>query len=284
MPKKKQYDSARPSVPTDIERAVKVESGHACAIRGCGEHTYLELHHINGNREDNRVANLLALCDKHHKMAHAGVIDRKALREYKRLLKRSYDAELMRRITRLERLFAQAPKVDRDSGQGAAGQAKKEVVSKTVTPRARLSYIAIEELALTKFERDFGVLLERQPELQKGSARLHLDAVRQDDALKHDVIVEVRWIRKRYLDAPVYVRQLIQAISTYDLLTGRKARGVLILVVPKAEMKGLDELPYTKAEILKTKPRPKVVIYSYEDLGFTPSPISAEIFSKNMQS
>jgi hypothetical protein len=83
---KKTYDTNRPSIPADIQRFVKVEAGHTCSVKNCFEHTYLETHHINENREDNRVENLILLCDKHHKMAHSGVIDRKALIEYKKLL------------------------------------------------------------------------------------------------------------------------------------------------------------------------------------------------------
>jgi hypothetical protein len=85
MPTTKRYNQARPSVSSEINRHASIEAGHACSVAHCGEHTYLELHHINGNREDNRIENVILLCDKHHKMAHAGVIDREALREYKRL-------------------------------------------------------------------------------------------------------------------------------------------------------------------------------------------------------
>lgn len=77
------YESSRPSLPADIRRAIEVESGHACAVRSCNEHTYLEIHHIDQNRNNNTPQNLILLCDKHHKMAHSGVIDRKALHLYK---------------------------------------------------------------------------------------------------------------------------------------------------------------------------------------------------------
>ena len=82
----KQYDEKRPNMPADIRRIIEVDAGHKCTIKNCNEHTYLEVHHINQNREDNKVDNLILLCDKHHKMAHANKIDRKALKEYKKLL------------------------------------------------------------------------------------------------------------------------------------------------------------------------------------------------------
>lgn len=81
----KKYETSRPNIPADTRRSVETESGHKCAVKGCFEHTYLEIHHIDNNRENNIVENLILLCDKHHKMAHANVIDRKSLREYKEL-------------------------------------------------------------------------------------------------------------------------------------------------------------------------------------------------------
>ncbi|RZV16274.1 HNH endonuclease [Vibrio alginolyticus] len=82
----KKYQENRPSLTAEIRRHIEVESGHQCAVKHCNEHTYLEIHHINENREDNRLNNLILLCDKHHKMAHKKVIDRKALNEYKKAL------------------------------------------------------------------------------------------------------------------------------------------------------------------------------------------------------
>ncbi|WP_335943925.1 HNH endonuclease signature motif containing protein [Pseudomonas sp. G166] len=80
------YQSRRPDIPENIRREIEVEAGHECSITTCSEHTYLEIHHINHDREDNRKENLILLCDKHHKMAHAQVIDRKSLRSYKEIL------------------------------------------------------------------------------------------------------------------------------------------------------------------------------------------------------
>lgn len=82
------YDEDRPPIPAPLRREIEVEAGHKCSITFCIEHTYLEIHHINRNRQDNRKQNMILLCDKHHKMAHAGVIDEKACRMYKEQLQR----------------------------------------------------------------------------------------------------------------------------------------------------------------------------------------------------
>lgn len=101
--KEKKYENDRPSINADIKRAIEVEAGHTCSIKDCFDHTYLEIHHINENREDNSLDNLILLCDKHHKMAHAKRIDRKALKAYKSLLNnrvlksgQASDEEIMR--------------------------------------------------------------------------------------------------------------------------------------------------------------------------------------------
>lgn len=81
----KKYEKSRPNIPAELRRSVETESGHHCSIKDCFEHTYLEIHHIDNNRENNVIDNLMLLCDKHHKMAHANIIDRKSLQKYKQL-------------------------------------------------------------------------------------------------------------------------------------------------------------------------------------------------------
>lgn len=77
------YKKPRPRIPQDLQRKVKIESGHKCAVNRCNS-TTCEIHHIDGNRENNVLENLIFLCRNHHKQAHEGIIDRKSLIEYKR--------------------------------------------------------------------------------------------------------------------------------------------------------------------------------------------------------
>jgi len=281
------YEDPRPALSAELRRAVEVESGHACAISRCDEHTYLEIHHINGNREDNRVENLILLCDKHHKMAHADVIDRKSLREYKRLLKEAYASDLAERVRRLEQLLAQGRRLelgDAALATPSVASADPDLPTKSTSHRSDLVALTLEQLALAKYEQDAKLLLERQARFTRGTAALHLDAVRQDDDLEQDLVVEVKWLRKLYLDAPIWVRQIDAATTTYEAITGRKARGVLILVVPKDSMKTVPDLPFTAAELERVERKPEVVIYTYSDLGFDPGAISADLFASNLKS
>jgi hypothetical protein len=279
------YDEPRSQIGAELRRAVEVESGHACAVARCGEHTYLEIHHINQNRDDNRVENLILLCDKHHKMAHAGVIDRKSLHEYKHKLKEAYSSNLAERIRRLEELMAQGRnlEVEATTAQPYIPPIDPDLPTKTTAHRSQLMYSTLEQIALAKYERDHNMLLERQPRFSKGAANIQLDAIRQDDNLPEDVIVEVRWLRKRYLDAPIWVRQVEAATSTYELITGRKARGVLVFVVPKESMKLVANLPFTAAELEKIELKPEIVIYTYSELGFDPGAITSDLFASNIK-
>jgi len=143
--------------------------------------------------------------------------------------------------------------------------------------------LTLEQLALSKFERDTSLLLDRMPRLSKGKAQLRLDALRQDDELPEDLVVEVRWLRKPYLDAPIWVRQVEAATETYELITGRKARGVLIFVVPKESMKDVRNLPLTLEDLRKIERKPEIRIYTYAELGFDPGAITAGLFTTNLQ-
>lgn len=76
------YDKGRPAIPAALKRDVLVRAGHGCEISHCLEKTYIEIHHIDGNRENNIINNLIVLCSQHHRMAHEEKIDRKSLKAY----------------------------------------------------------------------------------------------------------------------------------------------------------------------------------------------------------
>jgi hypothetical protein len=65
----KRYDQARPHIPMAVERKVRAEAGHRCGIAHCGD-IIVEIHHIDGNRENNDPQNLIPLCGSHHARAH----------------------------------------------------------------------------------------------------------------------------------------------------------------------------------------------------------------------
>jgi HNH endonuclease len=77
--------AARPNLPRAIERAVKVEAGHRCAIPACGQHP-VEIAHIEPRKKDGAndvFDNLIALCPTCHTRYDKGEIDRPAMRQYK---------------------------------------------------------------------------------------------------------------------------------------------------------------------------------------------------------
>ncbi len=71
---------SRPAIPKDIERAVKTEAGHRCAIPACKQ-TPVELHHIEpfSKVQEHTLENLIALCPNCHARADKGEIDKQSL-------------------------------------------------------------------------------------------------------------------------------------------------------------------------------------------------------------
>lgn len=74
-------------IPKETERKLLVECGHQCSNPVCYEKQNLEIHHINGDRSDNRESNLIVFCPNHHAMADRGEIERKECESYKERLK-----------------------------------------------------------------------------------------------------------------------------------------------------------------------------------------------------
>ncbi len=88
----KKYHEPRPSIPAEAQQEVRVEAGHRCGISLCTEIVY-QIHHIDGNRENNDPRNLIPLCGGHHYRAHlpsgSMKITREELRAYKDRLARA---------------------------------------------------------------------------------------------------------------------------------------------------------------------------------------------------
>lgn len=78
-------DEKRPPIPTELRRAVLIESGHRCAIPTC-KYTRIEIAHIipwNEIRE-HKFENLIALCPNCHDLYDKDKkIDRKSMLIYK---------------------------------------------------------------------------------------------------------------------------------------------------------------------------------------------------------
>lgn len=98
------YSQDRPRIPDAIRREVIIEAGHKCSVRNCTGF-YVDIHHINENREDNRPANLIVLCTEHHRMAHDGKMDRTSLRQYKADLNRDLSSTQFVRASESDRAY-----------------------------------------------------------------------------------------------------------------------------------------------------------------------------------
>jgi hypothetical protein len=75
----------RPPLPRPLERQVKVEAGHRCAIPTCRSHP-IDVAHIEPRKPDGSndvFENLIALCANCHRRYDNDEIDRTAMRQYK---------------------------------------------------------------------------------------------------------------------------------------------------------------------------------------------------------
>lgn len=61
--------SNRKNIPRDIERQIYIEAGYRCSISKCEHEIGLEIHHIDGNKDNYSPENLLLLCAVHHRLA-----------------------------------------------------------------------------------------------------------------------------------------------------------------------------------------------------------------------
>lgn len=281
----KTYETARPTISADLRRKVNIEAGHKCSIKNCLEHTYLEIHHINQNREDNRLENLILLCDKHHKMAHADVIDRKALIEYKLLLQESHNKQIMERFDSLEKLISDQIFEKSHLIEEMTKEKHIDNKLKKISPdRNEILRFVLTQVTISHHENQTKIYFEREVEFIKGKNRLLLDALRQDDDLDADIIMDFYHFRKSYIDAPVYASWLEKRLELYELLTGRKAKGVL-LIVTKDGYGDKNDWPLTTEGLnnISSPERINVIIYTYKEIGFKPSPISATFSTSNIK-
>lgn len=278
---KSTYDQPRPTISADLRRVVQVESGHTCAIKGCTEHTYLEIHHIDENRENNTLENLVLLCDKHHKMAHANVIDRKALREYKKLLSDTHDSQIVDKIEELKELI-QGQKSSQTKSEPTEIQPADTDVKRLAPSRSEILNFCLYHVAIAHYEKQSGNYFEHQVEFIKGDSRIVLDALRQDDDLDEDIIIEVQYLRKPYMDAPAYGSWVEKKVELYELLTGRTARGILLVVVGRERMAEGNYLDLTRKGVEGCSKNISLQVYTCEEVGFHPGAVSAAMFQSNL--
>ncbi|MFW2513306.1 HNH endonuclease [Demequina sp. SO4-13] len=75
----------RKSIPRAVQRQVKVEAGHRCAVPTCRATSGLEIHHIREHARGgpDEFQNLILLCAVCHARVTRGEIDRTSVKAYK---------------------------------------------------------------------------------------------------------------------------------------------------------------------------------------------------------
>ena len=88
-------------------------------------------------------------------------------------------------------------------------------------------------------------------------------------------------MRKSYADAPVYGKWVEAKVELYELLTGRKAKGILMVVVGRDRMKG--NLPLTTQGLEKCDRRIELEVFTCSEIGFHPGPVSLAMAQSYLQ-
>lgn len=272
----KQYSENRKAIPAEIKREVETNAGHNCSVKNCPEHTYLEIHHIDFNRENNDLENLILLCDKHHKMAHKKIIDRKSLRVYKDIL--NENNTIINRIEQLEKTQKNLKDTDIESTNEIKAQFDENTSFLSGPRRASLISLTLCQLALSKYETETNDFYLRQANLKWKNTNLKLDALFYEENNDTDKVIDVIWLRKRYLDTNVYIKNFEERLSIYEYITKRKAKGIILFIMGKDYLKNLEELPQINKAIKESTRRLTVKSYGYSDLGYRPTGIAIPEF------
>ncbi|MES1952009.1 hypothetical protein S4A8_14194 [Salinisphaera sp. S4-8] len=215
-------------------------------------------------------------------MAHADIIDRKALRQYKELLVDSHATLIARKFEELKALIIQE-KAEVPEPEPSRVQPPDDRVVKQAANRADILNFALYHVAIAHFENEHRIYFEHQVQFSQGDTSLKLDALRQDDDLPEDVVLDVHYLRKPYMDAPAYGPWLAKKLEIYELLTGRPARGVLIVVVGRERMLEGSYLDMTRQGVESCGGTVTLQVYSCEQVGFHPGAISASMFASNLK-
>lgn len=157
---------------------------------------------------------------------------------------------------------------------------------KKISPdRNDILRFVLTQVTISHHENNSKLYFERQVEFIKGEDRLLLDALRQDDDLELDIIMEFHHFRKGYMDAPAYASWLEKKLELYELLTGRKAKGILLIAAKEGYGKK-EDWPMTLEGIneVSNPDNIEMVVYTYSEIGIKPGAISATFFTSNLKS
>ena len=194
------------------------------------------------------------------------------------MLTTSCDADILARIERLE-----AQRTGSGSELPVAESTEEQPVDSGITKlaasRAAAQAFTICQVAITKYEKEAGVYFERHVEFITSGKRLVLDGLHQTDNDTPDVIFDFSFIRRAYLDTPANGTWLREKLEIYEVMTSRKAVGVLLGVVGMENMLLDDALPMIRQSVLYTEGI-TLQLYSFDQIGFDIGPVSARVVSQ----
>ncbi len=154
-------------------------------------------------------------------------------------------------------------------------------ITKLSASRSAVQGFAMCQVAITKYEQETRIYFERHVEFITGGKRLVLDGLHQSEGETPDIIIDFSYIRRSYLDAPAYGSWLREKLEVYEVMTGRKAIGVLLGVVGRENMLLNNALPMIRQSVFDNA-GVTLKLYSLDQVGFDPGPVSAGVVIVNL--
>nr|WP_299252838.1 hypothetical protein [uncultured Lacinutrix sp.] len=199
-------------------------------------------------------------------MSHRGIIDRKSLKEYKKLVNQDQNTLILERFKELEKLVLRT--TEELEPKPFENQPSNDSVSAKGPDRLDIFHFCLKHYSIGYFEKKNNIYFKHQVEFNRDSDKLKLDGLRQDDDLELDIIIHFEFITKPYQDAPGYSSELEKKIELYELLTGRLAKGILLIITDNKNI--YDRQEYYLEMIINSVENKKIelVVYSCDQIGF----------------
>lgn len=129
---------------------------------------------------------------------------------------------------------------------------------------------AIEQLALTYFERRLGVPIQRNIRYSTSRAEVEVDGVIEKGMGKSDTHLEVKLASGHNLADRAFrsAKEFLRREETFKEMTGRRTTGILVVVVP--DKRGLEErIASVKTAVQSLSHTLQLEVVDFKDIGYS---------------
>lgn len=175
-------------------------------------------------------------------------------------------------------LPSQAPERAPNNDDGPErDRTEKESNQRTEAPKqlmpsgdaASIGY-AIEQLALTYFERRLGTPIQRNVRFSTPRADVEFDGVVERGNGRSDTLIEIKLASGHTIESTARrgAKEFLRRQETFKEMTGRRTTGILVLVVPDKSQTG-EHVSLLKAQVQEMSHTLQLEIIDFKDIGYT---------------